>query len=71
MIVGGIIGSNIFNILSVLAFSAVAKPVIIESRFATYDMPIVILVTLMFAAFLLYTGKIGRLAGALAKMNIK
>ena len=64
MIVGGIIGSNIFNILSVMAFSAVAKPLVIDSRFASFDMPIVVLVTLIFAAFLLYAGKIGRVAGA-------
>ncbi|WP_108482234.1 calcium/sodium antiporter [Oceaniglobus ichthyenteri] len=65
MIIGGIVGSNIFNILSVMAFSAVAKPLIIESRFAEFDMPIVIVVTLLFAVFLLFTGRIGRLSGAL------
>ncbi len=65
MIIGGIVGSNIFNILSVMAFSAIAKPLIIESRFAQFDMPIVVVVTLIFAAFLLFAGKIGRLAGAL------
>ena len=65
MIVGGIIGSNIFNILSVMAFSAVAKPLIVDSRFVAFDLPIVIAVTVLFAAFLLFTGKIGRLAGAL------
>ena len=64
MIVGGIIGSNIFNILSVMAFSAVAKPLVIESRFASFDMPIVVLVTLMFAYFLLFAPRIGRMAGA-------
>ncbi len=65
MIVGGIIGSNIFNILSVMAFSAIAKPLVIESRFAEFDLPIVVAVTVLFAAFLLFTQKIGRIAGAL------
>jgi len=64
MIVGGIVGSNIFNILSVMAVSVAAKPLIIDSRFAQFDMPIVIAVTLLFAAFLLFAGRIGRLAGA-------
>jgi cation:H+ antiporter len=64
MIVGGIIGSNIFNILSVMALSAVAKPLVIDSRFAQFDLAIVIGVTLLFAVFLLFTGRIGRLAGA-------
>jgi cation:H+ antiporter len=65
MIIGGIVGSNIFNILSVMALSAIARPLVIESRFAEFDMPIVVAVTLIFAAFLLFTGKIGRVAGAL------
>lgn len=65
MIIGGIVGSNIFNILSVMAFSAVAKPLVMESRFAAFDLPIVVGVTLIFAAFLLFAGRIGRLAGAL------
>jgi len=64
MIVGGIIGSNIFNIFSVMAFSAIAKPLIIDSRFAQFDLAVVIGVTLLFAVFLLFTGRIGRLAGA-------
>jgi len=64
MIVGGIVGSNIFNILSVLALSAVARPLIIDERFAQFDMPIVVGVTLLFAVFLLFAGRIGRVTGA-------
>ncbi len=64
MIVGGIIGSNIFNIFSVMAFSAIAKPLFIDSRFAQFDLLIVIGVTLIFAVFLLFTGRIGKVAGA-------
>ncbi|MGY9047053.1 hypothetical protein P775_13830 [Puniceibacterium antarcticum] len=69
MIIGGIVGSNIFNILSVMAFSAIAKPLIIDSRFAQFDMPIVVVVTLIFAVFLLFAGKIGRVAGALMALG--
>jgi cation:H+ antiporter len=64
MIVGGIIGSNIFNIFSVMAFSAITKPLVIDSRFAQFDLAIVIGVTLIFAIFLLFTGRIGSLVGA-------
>lgn len=63
IIVGGIVGSNVFNILSVMAFSAVARPLIIDERFAAIDMPVVVAVTLLFAAFLLFTGRIGRPVG--------
>ena len=64
MIIGGIVGSNIFNILSVMAIAAIAKPLVIDSRFAAIDLPIVLAVTLIFAGFLLFAGKIGRVAGA-------
>jgi len=64
MIIGGIVGSNIFNILSVMAISAVVRPLIIEPRFAQIDLPIVLAVTAVFALMLLVFGKIGRIAGA-------
>jgi cation:H+ antiporter len=69
MIIGGIIGSNIFNILSVMAFSAIAKPLVIDSRFSALDMPIVVAVTVLFAVFLLFSGKIGRVAGLLMALG--
>jgi cation:H+ antiporter len=65
IIIAGIIASNIFNILSVMAFSAIAKPLVIDSRFVSFDMPVVVAVTILFAVFLLLLGKIGRVAGAL------
>jgi cation:H+ antiporter len=64
MIIGGIVGSNIFNILSVMAFSAVLKPLVIDARFAQLDLPIVLAVTFVFAVFLLAVGRVGRMAGA-------
>jgi len=65
MIVGGIVGSNIFNILSVMAISAAVKPLIIDARFAQFDLPVVLVVTAIFAIFLLFVGRIGRVAGGL------
>jgi len=63
MIVGGIVGSNIFNIMSVMALSAVVRPLMIEDRFASFDLPVVLAVTAVFAIFLLFVGRIGRVAG--------
>lgn len=63
MIVGGIVGSNIFNILSVMGLSAVAKPLLIDPRFIHFDLPVVLVVTLIFSVFLLVVGRIGRIAG--------
>jgi cation:H+ antiporter len=63
MIVGGIVGSNIFNILSVMAVSAAVKPLLIDSRFGGFDLTMVLAVTAIFAFFLIFMGRIGRLAG--------
>lgn len=63
MIVGGIVGSNIFNILSVMAASAVVKPLIIDPRFAYLDMPVALAVTAVFSVFLLFIGRIKRSVG--------
>lgn len=63
MIIGGIVGSNIFNILSVMALSAVAKPLIIDARFAAIDLPMVVITTLVFSVFLLFVGRINKTVG--------
>ncbi|SDX11425.1 calcium/sodium antiporter [Roseicitreum antarcticum] len=63
MIVGGIVGSNIFNIFSVMAISAMVRPLIIEPRFAQIDLPVLVVVTAAFAFILLAFGRIGRVAG--------
>lgn len=63
MIVGGIIGSNIFNIFSVMAISAAVKPLVIDPRFAQLDLAVVIGVTAVFSVFLLLVGRIGRIVG--------
>ncbi len=67
--VGGIIGSNIFNIFSVMAFSALAKPLLIDPRFAAFDMYVVMAVTAVFAALLLVVGRIGRVTGGLMAIS--
>jgi cation:H+ antiporter len=63
VIVGGIIGSNIFNILSVMALSATVRPLAIDTSFADVELPVLVGVTLVFAMFLLFSDRIGRLAG--------
>lgn len=69
MIVGGIVGSNIFNILSVMGLSAVAKPLLIDPRFIHFDLPVVLVVTLIFSVFLLVVGRIGRIAGGVMAVS--
>ena len=69
MIVGGIVGSNIFNILSVLALSAAVKPLMINPRFAVFDLPVAVAVTAVFAGFLLFGNGIGRMVGWVMLMS--
>jgi len=69
LIIGGVVGSNIFNILSVMAFSAAIKPLVIDSRFAAFDMPAVVAVTFIFALMLFTLGQIGRRIGALMAIS--
>lgn len=65
IIVGGIVGSNIFNILSVLAITAAIKPIVIDTGFADFDLPAMVAITFAFAIFLLFIGRIGRIAGGI------
>lgn len=65
IIVGGILGSNIFNILSVMAFSTLAKPLIIDAGFQNFDTPVVVAITMLFAVLLVFGGKVGRSVGIL------
>jgi cation:H+ antiporter len=65
MIIGGILGSNIFNILSIVALTSVIKPLVADSRFLGFDLPMVILVTGVFAFIMLATGRIGRVMGVI------
>lgn len=69
MIVGGIVGSNIFNILSVLALSAAVKPLVINPRFSVFDLPAAVAVTAVFAGFLLFANQIGRTVGCVMLLS--
>ena len=62
--VGNVVGSNIFNVLLILAVSAIITPLVVSSQLIRLDVPIMIglsLLTLALAA----DGAIGRLDGAL------
>ncbi|SDQ86117.1 calcium/sodium antiporter [Pseudovibrio sp. Tun.PSC04-5.I4] len=65
MIIGGIVGSNIFNILSIVALTAIVKPLVAAPDFLTFDIPAVVVVTAIFAGFLFFMKSFGRLTGGL------
>ena len=62
--IGNIVGSNIFNILGILGLTAIIAPIPVEPRFLTFDLPVMIGVTLLFTTLLLMRPAIGRGVGA-------
>jgi cation:H+ antiporter len=64
LVVGNVVGSNIFNILLILGIGAVIAPLIVSQRLVRLDVPLVIGASvLMF--LLALDGKIGRAEGGL------
>ncbi len=64
--IGNIIGSNIFNVLGILGITALIKPIPVADRFLTFDLPIMIAVSLVLTALLLTRPVIGRGVGLAA-----
>ncbi len=50
--IGNIVGSNIFNILGILGLTAIIAPIPVASRFLTFDLPIMIAVSLVLTLLL-------------------
>lgn len=65
IVVGGIIGSNIFNILAVLGVTALVAPVAIDRAFMVYDMWVMLGATLIVIPFFVSDWWIGRLEACL------
>jgi len=61
--IGNIVGSNIFNILGILGVTAMITPVPVASRFLTFDLPVMIAVSLALTVLLLTRPVIGRRVG--------
>jgi cation:H+ antiporter len=60
---GNIVGSNIFNVLGILGVTALIAPIPVASRFLTFDLPVMIAVSLVLTALLLTRPMIGRGVG--------
>lgn len=61
--IGNIVGSNIFNLLGILGLTAVIAPVPVAPRFLSFDLPILIAVSLVLTLLLLTRPVIGRGVG--------
>lgn len=63
--IGNVIGSNIFNILSILGITAIIKPIHINPQIAHFSIPLMIAVSLLVALLLVRREKLGRKTGLL------
>ena len=63
--IGNIVGSNIFNILGILGVTAMITPIPVASRFLSFDVPILVGVSLVLMVMLLKRPTIGRGFGAM------
>jgi len=68
MVIGNIIGSNVFNILMILGLSAVVKPIeqgSFSSQLVSFDVWVALAVALICTLVLLWKGKISRVTGGM------
>ncbi|MGQ2969464.1 MAG: calcium/sodium antiporter [Allorhizobium sp.] len=66
IMIGNIVGSNIFNILFILGVTSVIQPIAVAPRFSNFDIPVMLGVTIGFAFLLLSHLGVRRLtAGAM------
>ncbi len=63
--VGNVLGSNIMNILLILGITSIIAPLAIKKSTIRYEIPFVILITILFGVLGLKDGAIGRLDGVI------
>lgn len=61
--IGNIVGSNIFNVLGILGATAVVAPIPVAARFLAFDLPVMLVATLLLSGLLVTRPTIGRLIG--------
>ncbi len=69
LVVGNIVGSNIFNVLLVLGVVAVITPIVIKKQLIRWDVPLMIGASLLFWLFAA-NKKIGRFEGSILLIGI-
>lgn len=65
VVLGNVIGSNIFNVLGVLGTTALITPIEVSGRFRDFDVPLMGGISLCFLALLAVARRIGRVYGAI------
>ncbi len=65
VVLGNVIGSNIFNILAILGITVVIQPIDVSARFREIDTPLMLGASLLLLGLLFATRSIGRIWGVL------
>ncbi|WP_138923671.1 calcium/sodium antiporter [Sulfitobacter sp. BSw21498] len=65
VVLGNVIGSNIFNILAILGITVVIQPIGVNARFREIDTPLMLGASLLLLGLLFATRSIGRIWGVL------
>lgn len=68
MVLGNIVGSNVFNILFIMGTASLVKPILAADfapQLVNFDIWVTMAVSVVLAGLLFITGKMGRIAGAL------
>lgn len=63
--IGNVVGSNIFNILGILGATAIIAPISVAARFLAFDLPVMLVASLLLAGLLLFCWSLGRPVGLL------
>jgi cation:H+ antiporter len=63
--VGNLIGSNIFNIMTVLGITAIIKPIVITQEVISWDIIWMLAITFAMLPMMLFRRRIGRISGTL------
>lgn len=64
--IGNIVGSNIFNVLGIFGMTAMVAPIPVAARFLTFDLPVMIAVSLILTGLLTTRPHLGRGVGVAA-----
>jgi cation:H+ antiporter len=65
VIVGNIIGSTLFNILSILGITALIAPLAVAQQIIVVDIPISVMITVMIGAGLVFLSRLPRFFGVI------
>ncbi len=63
--VGNVVGSNLANVLAIVGVTALVTPLPISEAIATFDVWVMLVVSVLLVPLLLWRGRIGRAAGGL------